>query len=243
MSKSIYQFNTFDRFKNVITGVSTRVFGTMVSDGSINFKNISGFIEHYDIAISQAVFMKQIHSGKVSCVDDSKIKIINNRDGLLSKSKNIFLFVTTADCVPIVFYDPKAQIAGICHAGYKGILKGIIDNVINEFIKIGSQTDEIYVGIGPSIGGCCYDVGPERIAAFKKIFKDYKNLYTIKESKYYLDLKSVVLQKLLNIGLRQSHIELMDKCTKCNIHDYFSYRGDNKDTFGEFITFIGMKDI
>ena len=154
----------------LVHGASTRYFGSIKNNGKINERNLKGFLGILRIDRENTVFPEQVHGSSVVTIDDSKKQFILNADGLITNKKDVFLGVVTADCLPVIFYDEKMGIAGIAHAGYKGLLKGILKNMVLGFKELGSDTKDIKVAIGPSIGVCCYDVSIDRVKVFEDAF-------------------------------------------------------------------------
>lgn len=236
MSNQIYKFKSIEKFDSIIDGISTNFFGSMKnSDGSLNFENIKKFTAQ--LGISDTVsHMSQVHSGNVSIITSDNKKSSPQVDGLITNKKHVPLAVLTADCLPILFYDPKNQVIGIAHAGYKGLLNHIIENVISLFeSNFFSKPKDILVCIGPSIETKCYEVGKELTERFENTFPNYKKIYSKKEGNFYLDLKSIAIQSLENAGVQLKHIENSKVCTKCD-HKYYSYRrGDTNNRFSSII--------
>ena len=79
-------------------------------------------------------------------------------DAIVTKIKNIGIGILTADCAPILLYDPDKKIIGCIHSGWKGALNGIIKNTINKFKELGSKTNNLVAVIGPCIKKENYDV-------------------------------------------------------------------------------------
>ena len=222
-----------------LTGVSTRKFGSIKSKGEILQSNLNRFLKTYRLDPVKAVFMNQVHGKKVVYVSNNK-KIVLKTDGIFTNKKNLILCVVTADCMPLIFYSPTKKITGVVHAGYKGLLEGIIQEMLLKFKSHHIEAEDICVGIGPCIGDCCYDVPKERVNAFTGKYS-YPNIYQDKGGKYFLDLKKIGLSILLENGVKKKNIEVLPFCTRCNVSNFYSYRADNKQTFGEFVTFIAVK--
>lgn len=238
--ETVIAFKIFSRLPNIVHGISTRKFGLMKKGGMINYGNFVKFADILRINNDKTVFMKQVHGNKVKIVKNAAEKIINNVDGIITSKKRVFLCVVTADCLPIVFYDPKNQIVGALHAGYRGILSGILEKMFSIFKKLGCLEKDIVVGVGPSIRKCCYSVNFQRIKKFEERFPDFRGIYQYREGEYYLSLENVALKVLLKLGFKKENIEVSPICTKSNVDRFYSYRGDTKKTFGEFVTVIGM---
>ena len=119
---------------------------------------------HTEIAIPQ-----QVHGTRIAVVTKKdQGKTISGVDGLVSK--DISIGVSFADCVPILAVDPEAKIIGTAHAGWKGTLHGIAQELILAMKNAGADVKNIYISIGPHIGMCCYNVGEDRAKAFQNKF-------------------------------------------------------------------------
>jgi polyphenol oxidase len=232
-------FQLFKQFPEIIILTSTRVDGDMLEGGYFSHSRVSQFVSKYVQDIDIKV-MGQVHGNNVEVVSDKSKNKVSNTDGMLTRDNKVLIGIITADCLPIIFYDPKERIIGVAHAGYKGILAGIIDNIIETFEKLGSKPENIYVGIGPAIGVCCYEIKEDVASLFRKKFPEFKNMIQEINGKLFLDLKITARQILLSHGTLENNIDILPICTKDSIADFFSYRGDTKETFGEFATVIGM---
>ena len=77
-----------------------------------------------------------------------------------------------ADCIPLLFADPVARVIGAAHAGWRGTVGGVAKNVVARMVELGARPDDIRVALGPIIGACCFEVGPEVVAQFREAFGD-----------------------------------------------------------------------
>lgn len=236
--KRLYKFNIFEE-EGVVCGISTRILGSVKENEKINQTNLKKITKALGVDALNVIFPKQIHSSSISFISNLNENIIGEADGLITNKKKLFLGIVTADCLPICFWDKKRGLVGIVHAGYKGILKGIVSKMISEFEELGSNIKDIKIGVGPSIGWCCYDVDNQRIEMFKKKFNKHLVYKKVKD-KSFLNLQKTVANTLLDKGIRKENLEVSDICTKCDLKTFFSYRGDRKETFGQFATIIGQ---
>ncbi|KKP59197.1 MAG: hypothetical protein UR52_C0010G0010 [Candidatus Gottesmanbacteria bacterium GW2011_GWA1_34_13] len=240
-SDGIISFSIFDKFPELICFFSTRKLGNL-NVGKLPLSNAKKMLNFFNIDLIDFAAMNQIHGNIISQVDKSnKGKLFLKTDGLITQDKNLFLGVKTADCVPLFFYDSKQKIVGIVHAGWKGTLINIVQKMIENFVKNGSDVKNIFVVIGPHIGSCCYDISKERADKFTDKFQFPKSIKE-RKGKYYLDLGYVNLQILLNAGVNPEHIELSYECTSCKNDIYFSYRKDTVETYGEMMGIIGIRN-
>lgn len=239
MGKKFFTFSSFAS-PSLAHGISSRSFGDIKSKKGVNRVNLNNFLESLHIKGALTVSMRQTHSANVSFITYADCGEIKNTDGLVTNVKNFFLYAVTADCLPLLFWDKKKEIIGVAHAGYKGILKGIIPQVLQTMQKAGAGIKDIRVGVGPGIHVCCYTVSLDRIAQFRNKFPRFTNIFEERDSQYFLNLLSIVYQQLTAYGLLPSQIEQSPLCTKCNSDIFFSYRSDTSQTYGQFATIIGM---
>ena len=145
----------------------------------------------------------QKHTNKVFFLKNlKKRKIIS--DGIVTRIKNLAVGVLTADCVPILFYDPIEKISGCIHAGWKGAYKGIIKNTIKEFLKLNSLKKNIIVAIGPCIKKQNYEVKYRFYKKFLNKNKTNQIFFTkTNKNKYYFDLRNFINKQLLDIGIKK----------------------------------------
>ena len=219
--------------------ISTKADGSMKkSDGTIDLENIKVFLNNKNL-FEKVVCMEQVHGGDIAVVSNNTQEIIHGVDGLITNTKKLSLGVVTADCLPILFFDSKKGVIGVAHAGSKGLLKKIIQNILTQFkTKFQSAPKDIMVSIGPSIEKDCYEVGKEMIDSFQQTYPTFTGKYDDKAGKYYLDLRNIALQSLIKEGILEEHIEIASDCTKCSTEIYYSYRGGDKT--GRFVSVISL---
>jgi YfiH family protein len=147
-------------------------------------------------------------------------------DALATSRPGLPLCVSTADCLPIVLYDPRAGRLASVHAGWRGTIQSVATAVVRRLVETGSAATDLVAAIGPSIGPCCYEVdGPvlERLAAaFPGAWNDW---VTPKgPGKWMLDLWQANLDQLAAAGIRRQQVDLLGLCTGCRPDLLFSYR-------------------
>lgn len=158
-------------------------------------------------------------------------------DGVVTKEKNVPLMCYSADCVPTLFYDPKAQIIGAVHGGWRGTKDNIVKNAVECMEKEGSVKEDIIAFIGPAIGMCCYEVSED----VGREFSEYSQAVIKKDNgKYMLDLKAVTKMQLVNAGLKEENVENSLICTSCENDKFFSHRKGNGKSglLGGFIQLV-----
>jgi len=233
--KGYYEFNKFKKFKGLIHGFSCRKFGDMRT------KKLDNFLHALNLQKKNLVLMEQVHGDKVKVVDgDEKGKVIPEIDGMVTAKPRVVLGVKTADCLPILFYDPVEKIIGVAHAGWKGVLKKIGQKMVDLMVRNGSSPLNILVGVGPHIGGCCYTVSRQRVKRFLKEFAELENMVYSDKKGIHLDLMVPMMIQLIHSGIFKENILSSLTCTSCQNKEFFSYRKDSKKSYGEILGIISL---
>ena len=195
--------------------------------------------------ISRYIYQEQIHSAEIHEMTATDSDFQTGVDGLfVSGNKQIqssyCLTVHVGDCTPILFFDSKIHAMGVVHAGWKGTVNHITKKMIQKFMDHGSDVHDIYVGIGPCIGKCCYDVPRERAALFTKEFPAHGDVVVNKRNdSWYIDIGQANLEECKDMGILPEHIDGDLVCTYDHPDEFFSFRRKN-EPFGEIIGFIGQ---
>lgn len=168
---------------------------------------------------------------------------IAGADGLVTNEAGITLVVFAADCVPLLFYDPKQSVIGTAHSGWKGTVGHIAVNVVNKMVELyGSDPLDIQVWMGPSIRRCCYEVD-ERVA--QMVRDEFGNKYLLprfgKTNKYYFGMQRCIEADLLARGIVHSNIIDTGVCTNCRTDRFFSHRKESGQT-GRILGAIRLSD-
>lgn len=114
------------------------------------------------LAADRLLTCRQVHSAAIVTVDTPwRRENAPAADGMVSRVPGLALAVLTADCAPVLLYDPVARVIGAAHAGWRGALRGVIEATVAGMAAIGAEPRHVRAGIGPCIGGTSYEVGPE----------------------------------------------------------------------------------
>jgi len=189
------------------------------------------------------IVANQTHSSNIKIIKKSENlgwnsldDAIEDCDALITNQRAIMLTILTADCVPILLFDPIKRVVGAIHAGWRGTQQQIALKTVQKMQEVfNSNPKDIIASIAPSIGECCYEVDWSVAQHFKTI----PHAFTKKNQKYMLNLPFINQQQLLQSGLLKSNIELSNICTACNVEEYFSYRRE-KGCSGRFMSMIGL---
>lgn len=232
------------KFDNVVHGISTKIGS--VNDLNFNLGNSSEldkkeiakkrkiFFKALGIEESSVVYQQQVHSDKFSLVENPGL--IKENDALITTKKNLYLVVTIADCIPILFYDKSNQIVGVVHSGWLGTHSQILLKTIDFAIKnLSLDREQTYFYFGPSICPNCFEVDEDVASLF-----DYKFVKR-KEKKFTIDLPEINLQYLLSLGIKKTNIQISKLCTFELSNLLHSYRRD-KEKSGRMFGVIGIRE-
>ncbi len=186
----------------------------------------------------------QTHTSLVELVADddrgrgiTKPHFDHGVDGLVTSERNLLLSVRTADCVPVLLCDKDKKVCAAVHAGWRGTVGGITKNVVSIMESQGVRRGDIIAAIGPCIGKCCYEVGVELYESFTSVSDGYSSFFEPAGDKYMLDLNMANKSILIEAGVPEQNISVLDICTQCNESLFFSHRrsGVVRGTMSAFI--------
>ena len=170
---------------------------------------------------SAPVWINQTHSN--TSVDADSISSIVNADASYSRKLGTVCGVLTADCLPVFVCNKEGTAVGIAHAGWRGLVDGIIESLIESFNCNG---EDLIVHLGPAISQLSFEVGSEVKSQYLSKNKNFENCFTYLNNKYYLDLYDAARVVLKSFGVRS--ISGGNRCTYKESDQYFSYRRDGK---------------
>jgi len=164
---------------------------------------------------------------------------VQKADILFTDNPDVSLFMRFADCVPLLFHDPKKNVIGISHAGWMGTVKGVAEASIQAMQEhYGSNPADVVAGIGPSISVDHYEVGEEVAVQFREKYgDDSEKVIQVRDGKTYLDLWTANTLQLQKMGVEQ--IQISGLCTACHVDDWYSHRAEKGKT-GRFGVLLAM---
>ena len=199
-----------------------------------NFRRIG---ERFGKTPEDFVLSKQSHETKVLKVGTkdrgkgiTKDRDYEGIDALITDEKGIILSCFSADCVPILFYDPIHKAVGACHSGWRGTKGKILQNVVEEMRKhFTSNPAEILIAIGPSICKEQYVVSEDLALSFLEDYPDLGEdtaspIQRISKDKFQLDLWDLNRRIALDCGIKEEYISISGYCTMENPELFFSHR-------------------
>ena len=247
-SLSTFRFRNLSQQSGVDHFVSTRLgglspppyeslnLGFHVEDNAKTvLKNRERLAANIGISLSDFTIPKQIHSGTVTIVTEEMRgygaadlgTAVEATDAMITDVPRLCLTVLAADCVLVLFYDPKKHVIAAVHAGWRGTVK-LAAQKTAETLKqeFNCNLTSVLVGIGPSIGPCHYEVGPEVIEQVEDTFGSTESYINNEspEGKGYFNLWEANKQQVIEAGIPAQNIEVAQICTYCNAHLFFSER-------------------
>lgn len=179
--------------------------------------------------VKNLVMTRQTHSDRVRVVDRSCHAGLDHHqypecDALVTRDPGTALVVFTADCTPILLYDPITGAVGAAHAGWRGTASAIAAKTVETMCReFGSKPWDIRAAIGPNIGPCCFETGEDVPKAMRQTFgEEAERWVRAQNEKYYVNLKELNALALRRAGVRQ--IEISEACTMCHPNRFWSHR-------------------
>ena len=196
-------------------------------------KNKSIICDQLGIASDKIIIPYQTHGTEILEIDDAfmqlpdkdKAQSLYGIDALITRLPGICIGITTADCVPLIFFDPQKPVIAVAHAGWRGTCGRIVEKTIQALMnRYQCNPADIRVVIGPSISPEVYEVGKEVVDQFEQSGFDNSLLITIRNNSYYLDLWMANRLTLENAGVKPWNIETSGICTFTEHERFFSAR-------------------
>ena len=242
-------FLTADHFTaagGVVHGFSTRLGG--VSGGiyaSLNLGSTRGddpdcvrenyrrFCAAIGANLQGVVMSNQVHGVVIRTVGPSDVKADlydpegYECDGLMTNVPGLALTIFSADCIPVLLYDPVKKAIAAVHAGWRGTAGDIAGKAVARMEReYGCKPGDILAAVGPGISQCCFethaDVPDAMAECLGRIAEDH--ILSLGNGKFKVDLKGINAALLERAGLTRDHIEISSDCTACLGEKYWSHR-------------------
>jgi len=241
----VFQFRNLSTLPGLTHAITTRHGG--VSSGRCESLNVSYSVgdpvENVDENLRRAAnavgaerkdlfAAYQVH-GRAVTVVDAESPPRPRCDVLITRSPTATLMLRYADCTPVLLADPRRDVVGVVHAGWRGSAQRAAAAAVGALEEaFGSDPSDLLAGIGPAIGPCCYTVGDDVVSAFDDrpwLFADGR-----------LDLWEANRQALIEAGVPDEQIELAGVCTRCESERFFSHRANRGQPAGRFAALIRL---
>jgi YfiH family protein len=197
----------------------------------------------FGICIDRVVTADQVHGENIVAVND--LNVLNVRtvhaDALITDVPGIAVGVETADCVPILLFDPVKPAVGAVHAGWKSTVKKIVQKTVHRMHEeFGSEPARLIAAIGPAIGPECYEVDERVMERVREAFSFWNKVSTPRGNDHWsLDLPAANKLELLQIGLAEQNVHALGLCTSCRRDLFYSFRAEGKT--GRMLSVIMIK--
>jgi purine-nucleoside/S-methyl-5'-thioadenosine phosphorylase / adenosine deaminase len=187
------------------------------------------------VTADRLLLIKQVHGTAVAVArrGASQPWIRPEADIIVSDDPSVAIGVRVADCAPVLLHDPVRNVAGAAHAGWRGTAAGAAAAAVRALEKeFGTRPADLVAAIGPCLGACCGEVGPDVVEAFRSGGADRESLaqwFTPGTGdRSFLDLERANRDQLLAAGLNPNAIFASGLCTKTHRDRLHSYRGDRE---------------
>ena len=177
-------------------------------------RNRAQLIQRFNLP-AEPKYLEQVHSN--ICLDASSAECVG--DAVITKEKGVVCAVLTADCLPIFISNHSGTQVGVAHAGWKGVLNGIIEATIAKF-----NQQDLLVHFGPAISQENFEVGQDVFDQFVNKSQTLEKAFIPFKDKYKLDIYQAASIILNDLGVK--NISGGDQCTFAQADQYFSYRRD-----------------
>jgi len=177
--------------------------------------------------------VRQVHGTEVYVLKDPDAgPPLDGYDAVITGLAGPAVGVLTADCVPILLYDPAGRAVGAVHAGWAGTVGGIAGSAVRAMAaEYGSKPEDILAAIGPSIGPCCYEVDEKVVSPLMRNVRiDDGLINATRPGHWLLDLWETNVRMLVSAGMPRANITVMGLCTACNTSRFYSHRGSGGRT-------------
>jgi YfiH family protein len=248
----LYRFEGLNNVKGLVHAVLTRIGGVSQAPyATLNLghtvgDDLAAVRENHRRALGalklkpgQVVSPSLVHGAHVEVVGRDHVGTIQaETDALVTGTPGVPLMMLFGDCMPLVLFDPVRRVVGIAHAGWRGVAAGVAEATIRTMAeRLGCNPSNVWAGIGPTIGPCCYEVGSDVAAEIESACPPGAGVVRRANGRFHADLPAAVSAQLRAAGVEQ--IEDTGLCTACRVDEFFSHRAERGRT-GRFGTAIGL---
>jgi hypothetical protein len=186
----------------------------------------------------KVVRMRQVHGDRIVRVRGVEQEI-GDADGMMTDVAGLALAVLTADCVPLLMVHPSRGVGAAVHAGWRGTVAGIAAEAVRAAeSELGTGVAGWQVAMGPSIGGCCYEVDAEIGERLESRWGRLPEAWSRVGEKGQLDLRQANRAILVTCGVEPDMIFAIGPCTACAENDFFSHRASHGRA-GRQLSYLG----
>jgi YfiH family protein len=171
---------------------------------------------------SELAWLTQVHGAEVRRAESGGWQ--GEGDALVSADPGRVLLVSVADCCPVLLWDAVSGVFGIAHAGWRGLVAGVLGATVEALVDLGARASDVQAWIGPAIGPCCFEVGPDVAQHFDA--RCVRPPGQAGRTRPHVDLRLACRSGLESAGLSPERVGTAADCTSCRDDLYWSYRRD-----------------
>jgi len=249
-----YHFESLAQYPEVLHAIFTRIGGA--SQGPFSTLNVGHLVGDEPAAVEanhtiifrtlnlcreQVVTARQVHGNNVAVVGRREHNtVVPQTDALITQDVGTALLLRFADCLPLLLYDRARKVVALAHVGWRGCVAGVVRNVFQTLQSVFQcKPADFLACLGPAIGPCCYEVGPQLISAVEQAFGTGSGLLLKQPNgRVHFDLPAAVQRQLQTVGVE--HIENSGLCTHCRTNEFFSHRAERGNT-GRFAAVLALR--
>lgn len=197
----------------------------------------------FSIRPERLVTVNQVHGDVVVVVDEKNFGDVKalKADALITRSPELAIGVETADCVPILLYDPDTPAVAAVHAGWRSTVQKIVRKTVQLMQReFGSDISRMIAAIGPAIGPECYEVDEPVMDPVKEAFPFWEEAASLRSAgRWSLDLVKLSRLELTRFGLKADRVHSLGLCTSCSREQFYSFRAEGRT--GRMLSVIMIK--
>ena len=195
------------------------------------------------ISPDRIVTVNQVHGGHIVRVDDRNYRSIKSAqaDAMITNTPGLAIGVETADCVPILLYDPDVPVIAAVHAGWRSTVRKIVQMTVGKMRdECGADPSRMLAAIGPAIGPECYEVDEPVMGPVREAFEFWKDISAPRGNDHWgLDLVKANTLELIETGLKRENVHSLGLCTSCRKDLFYSFRAEGRT--GRMLSVIMIK--
>lgn len=200
-------------------------------------RNLNQYCVSLGIDRSRLALSRQVHSDQI--IEVMSPGQVEGYDAMITNLSDIFLGIGTADCCPVLIWDPVQQAVGAVHAGWRGTALQILPKTIHRMTsRFESNPADLWIYLGTCISWSHYEIGEEIADQFPDVFLRPGK----EEGKYLLDMKGCLFAQALAAGIRSDHVTSSTHCSYAEPDLFYSYRRDGSAS-GRMMSIVGMRGI
>jgi YfiH family protein len=239
----LYRFQGLSQLEGLKHAVLTRIGG--VSQGPYATLNLGHTVGDDLAAVEEnhrralgvlglrpggVVSPHQVHGARVGVVGRTHLGAVQPAtDALVTAGSSVPLLMRFGDCAPVLLCDPVRRVIGMAHAGWRGVVAGSVGATVRTMVdQLGCAPADIWAGIGPTIGPCCYEVGSGVVGAVEAACPPGTDVVRRVNGRAHLDLPTIVRAHLRAVDVER--IEDAGLCTACRVDEFFSHRAEHGRT-------------